>query len=109
MVGRIGNLSLGGCLMLLDETRGFCRGEALEMTFCVRQLPVRVQGSVRQVHAGQAVGVEFTMISERGKRQLLELIGELGEVLRDQIEELANATKDKPEEEARGEVRHIRQ
>ena len=108
VVGRFGNLSLDGCLMLLDETRGFRPGEALEMTFCVRQLPVRVQGSVRQVHAGRAVGVEFSMISERGKRQLLELIGELREVLRHRIDDLANATKETQEQDARGAVRHIR-
>ena len=58
------------------------------MTFCVRQLPVRVQGSVRQVHSDQAIGVEFTMLSQRGKRQLQELIEELAEILRDQVESL---------------------
>ncbi len=81
--GRIANLSLRGCRMQLDEPHGYRRGEALEMTFCVRQLPVRVQGFVRQVHLGHAVGVEFTMMSERGKRQLLELIRELDEILQE--------------------------
>jgi hypothetical protein len=83
-LGRIANLSLHGCRMQLTDPHSFRRGEALEITFCVRQLPVRVQGFVRQVHLGHAVGVEFTMMSERGKRQLLELIRELDEILQDQ-------------------------
>jgi len=107
-VGRIGNLSVGGCLMLMDETRGFRRGEALEMTFCVRQLPVRVQGFVRQLHPGNAVGVEFSMMTERGKRQLLELIRELGEVLHDQMDDLTQAQKDAAANEERNGVHRIR-
>lgn len=86
--GMISNLSLGGCRIQLGNDHRFRRGEAVEMTFCVRQLPVRVQGSVRQVHSDQAIGVEFTMLSQRGKRQLQELIEELAEILRDQVESL---------------------
>lgn len=86
MRGRVGNLSLSGCLIHLGDGDCFRQAEAVEMTFCVRQLPVRVQGSVRQGHPGQAIGVEFTMLSERGKRQLRELIVELDEIRRDQIE-----------------------
>jgi hypothetical protein len=89
MRGRIANLSLGGCLIHLGDGDGFRKGEAVEMTFCVRQLPVRVQGSVRQLDPHLVIGVEFTMISERGKRQLRELIVELGEILRRQIEAMA--------------------
>lgn len=94
VLGKIGNLSLGGCLLQLDDTHAFRRGEELELTFCVRQLPVRVQGSVRQVHSGESVGVEFTMMTERGKRRLKDLIEELGEVMRGQIQELTKAKKD---------------
>jgi hypothetical protein len=89
MRGRIANLSLSGCLIHLGNEDCFRKGEAVEMTFCVRQLPVRVQGSVRQAHPDQAIGIEFTMLSERGKRQLRELIVELDEILRDQIETMA--------------------
>jgi len=92
-LGKIANLSLRGCRMQLDEPHSFRRGEALEMTFCVRQLPVRVQGFVRQVHLGHAVGVEFTMMSERGKRQLQELIVELDEILHGQAGALGDAKK----------------
>jgi len=97
--GKIANLSLGGCLIQLTGKQPcFRRGESVEMTFCVRQLPVRVQGSVRQcterdaasaVHVGHfpswVIGVQFTMLSERGKRQLLTLIHELAEILQEQV------------------------
>jgi hypothetical protein len=87
--GAIANLSLGGCLVQLVENHSFRRTEEVEMTFCVRQLPVRVRASVRQVYPDHHVGVEFTMLSERGKRQLKELIEELAEILRNQMESLA--------------------
>jgi len=84
-------LSLGGCLVQLVDNHSFRRMEAVEMTFCVRQLPVRVQACVRQVYPDHHVGVEFTMLSERGKRQLRDLIEELAEILRNQMESLAGA------------------
>lgn len=88
--GKIANLSVGGCLIQLRDCDCFRKGEAVEMTFCVRQLPVRVQGAVRQIHPSEAIGLEFTLLSERGRRQLTELIGELAEVLRDQVGSMTN-------------------
>lgn len=79
-VGKIEDLSLGGCLMELSDRFWFHEGEPVEMTFCVRQLPLRVQGSIRQLHPNKGLGVEFTLLTERGKRQLLELIRELDEM-----------------------------
>lgn len=75
------NLSLQGCLVRLGDDPCFRKGEAVEMTFCVRQLPVRIQGLVRQRHLGPGIGVEFTLLAERGKRRLVELIAELEEIL----------------------------
>ena len=103
--GKIANLSLGGCLIrLTSKEYAFRRGESVEMTFCVRQLPLRVQGSVRQLaeRAGgfhnnvghfpaDVVGVQFTMLTERGKRQLLTLIHELAEILQEQIDILMDS------------------
>lgn len=79
--GTIVNLSLQGCLVRLGDDPCFRKGEAVEMTFCVRQLPVRIQGLVRQRHLGPGIGVEFTLLAERGKRRLVELIAELEEIL----------------------------
>ena len=86
--GQIENLSLGGCRILIGDRHNFREGENVEMTFCVRQLPLRVQASVRQAHAGNAVCVAFTLLTERGKGQLLALIDELAEILRDQVDSL---------------------
>lgn len=91
--GKVENLSLGGCLLHLEDRHGFRRAESVEMTFCVRQLPVRVQASIRQLYPGYVVGVAFTMLSERGKRQLTTLIEELAEILSDQVESLLEHRK----------------
>jgi hypothetical protein len=64
--------------------------------FCVRQLPLRVQGSVRRSFPDGAVSVKFTMLSGRGKRQLLLLIEELDEVLKDQAGPLTGDTPSTP-------------
>jgi hypothetical protein len=84
--GMIVNLSLQGCLVRLGNDPCFRKDEAVEMTFCVRQLPVRIQGFIRQRQLGPGVGVEFTLLAERGKRRLLELIAELDEIVRDQTD-----------------------
>jgi hypothetical protein len=86
--GKIENLSLCGCRLLVEDCHKFRAGETVEMSFIVRQLPLRVQASVRQLHSGKAVGVVFTLLSERGKRQLCDLIDELAELLRDQVDGL---------------------
>jgi hypothetical protein len=93
MRGGIANLSLRGCLIDPREEHSFRRGERVEMTFCVRQLPVRVQGAVRQVCADRSVGVEFMLLNERGKRQLGELIGELAEILEERTHGLRTEKK----------------
>ncbi|HVT96763.1 MAG TPA: PilZ domain-containing protein [Acidobacteriaceae bacterium] len=87
--GRIENLSLGGCRIRVENPRGFREAERVEMTFCVRQLPLRVQASIRQLESGHTLGVAFTLLSERGKVQLGALIEELAETLRDQVDTLA--------------------
>ncbi len=89
--GRIANLSLGGCRMQLGEGHCFRKDDEVEMTFCVRQMPLRVQGVVRQANPGQALGIAFTLLTERGKRQLRELILELASLRRVQIESLGDA------------------
>lgn len=91
--GKVENLSLGGCLLHIEDRHSFRRGESVEMTFCVRQLPLRVQASVRQLYPGYVVGVAFTLLSARGKRQLETLIEELAEILRDQLESLRQQQK----------------
>jgi hypothetical protein len=90
--GKVGNLSLCGCRLQLGICQVFRKGEAVEISFCVRQLPVRVLGSVQQALSGQVVGIEFTMLTERGKRRLLELIEELTEISLDRAGAAATET-----------------
>jgi hypothetical protein len=85
MRGAIANLSLGGCLIQPKQESRLLPYAVVEITFTVRQLPVRVQGVVRQIHSDFGVGVQFTMLSERGQRQLRELIVELGDLLQDHM------------------------
>ena len=91
--GRVANLSLSGCLIHLSDNHGFQCGELIEMRFCVRQLSLRVQGSIRQAHPGPLVGIEFTFLTERGKRQLLELIKELAGILQLRVGRPAQAQR----------------
>lgn len=87
--GKIANLSLEGCLIALaGDPCDLRKNESVEMTFTVRQLPLRVQGTVRQHHGDEALGIQFTLLTERGKRQLLQLIEELADLRRDQLEGL---------------------
>lgn len=83
--GKVENLSLSGCKVQLSggQEHRFHRGEKVEMTFCVRQLSLRVQASIRQMRGGEseAIGVEFTLLTERGRRQLQELIDELNQLV----------------------------
>jgi PilZ domain len=78
---RIENLGLLGCRIRIGDSQCFRRSEPVEMTFCVRQLPVRVQGVIRRARPDQTIGVEFTLLTQRGRRQLRELIEELGQIL----------------------------
>lgn len=89
--GKVENLSLSGCLMQLRDRYWFRAGEEVEMTFCVRQLPFRVQARVREIHPGKGVGVEFTLLTERGRRQLLVLIDELDEMVRGRVDAAAKS------------------
>lgn len=91
--GRIVNLSPGGCLIEPQTAARLRRHEPVEMTFMVRQLPVRVQGAVRQVHGDGTIGVQFTLLTERGKRHLGELIAELGELLQGEVVQIRSQTR----------------
>jgi hypothetical protein len=77
---------VNGCLLELSSRHSFHSGEIAEVTFCVRQLSLRVQGIIRQAHSDQAVGVQFTLVPERIRHELLELIEELAEIAQAQAE-----------------------
>jgi len=72
--------------------------EIVELLFNVNQMPFRVRATVRALRSKGLVGFEFLQLSERTRRHLCELIGELIEgLIKLHKKELANlpAKKDK--------------
>ena len=55
--------------------------EIVELIFNVNQTPFRVRANVRAIRSKGLVGFQFLQLSERTRRYLLELIGELIEGL----------------------------
>jgi hypothetical protein len=78
---RILNLSVGGCLMELKGPLDIAVDEIVELIFNVNQMPFRVRAKVRAVRSKGLVGFQFLQLSERTRRHLHELIGELIESL----------------------------
>lgn len=75
--GRIRNLCLDGCLLEPMLHTGCVPGEYLDLRFEVNRLPFLAHCIVRRVHPSGALGVEILRLSERGRSQLHQLIGEL--------------------------------
>ena len=78
---RIVNLSIGGCLMESERSLGLEIDEIVELIFCVNQMPFRVRGQVRAIRSKTLVGFQFPQLSDRVRRQLEDLVGELIEHL----------------------------
>ena len=55
--------------------------EIVELIFNVNQMPFRVRAKVRAIRSDVLVGFQFLQLSERTRRHLHELIGELIESL----------------------------
>jgi hypothetical protein len=91
--GRILDLSTNGAYLHFDGPFRISFGQRLEIEFETNGLQFRVMACVRMVepYCGVGVGVEFTDISSRGRRQLLELIKELEDMQREQRQSLAEA------------------
>ncbi|WP_420238787.1 PilZ domain-containing protein [Telmatobacter bradus] len=77
MVGRIENLSLGGCCL---ETMAKCApgpGSIVEITFTINRLSLRLGGTVQWSDGWRQMGVRFAHMSARRKDDLKMLICEL--------------------------------
>jgi c-di-GMP-binding flagellar brake protein YcgR len=72
--GRILDLSLEGCLLVLEEPAGLQEGAVVELSFSARQLPFRVVAQVKVKRNTITIGFQFLKISRRGTCQLGELI-----------------------------------
>lgn len=78
---KIMNLSIGGCLMEFERPLTLVMDEIVELIFCVNHMPFRVRGKVRAIHSETLVGFQFPLLSDRIRRQLEDLVGELIEHL----------------------------
>ncbi|MGD0942248.1 MAG: PilZ domain-containing protein [Terracidiphilus sp.] len=74
---KIINLSIGGCLMEFERPLQLATDEIVELIFCVNHMPFRVRGQVRAIRSETLVGFQFPMLSDRIRRQLEDLVGEL--------------------------------
>lgn len=79
---KIIDLSVGGCLMETERPLGLAADEIVELIFCVNHMPFRVRGQARAFRTETLVGFQFPQLSDRIRRQLEDLVGELIEHLR---------------------------
>jgi c-di-GMP-binding flagellar brake protein YcgR len=73
------NLSPGGCLMHLRKPQRLSQDMLVELTFDINHLPFRVQGQVKAIRTGTAIGFQFPHLSERVRNRLEDLMKELME------------------------------
>jgi len=76
---RIENMSEGGCLMELQESKDFSIDEVVELSFCINHLAFRVRARVRAIRPKAMIGFEFLQLSQRARGQIKDLLAELVE------------------------------
>ncbi len=74
---RVVNLSVGGCLLVLKEPQFLSQDTILELTFRINDLQFRVWGQVRAIRSGTQIGFQFSLLSDRVRRRLEDLIAQL--------------------------------
>lgn len=74
---KIINLSIRGCLMELERPLTLVMDEIVGLIFCVNHTPFRVRGKVRTIRSETLMGFQFPQLSDRTRRQLEDLVGEL--------------------------------
>jgi len=75
--GRILDLSLAGCRIRTDERFPVGIYTRVEIEFRLGGLPFRLGGVIQAIHDRNTVGIRFLDLSERKRKQVLELIGEI--------------------------------
>ncbi len=76
MVGRITELSLSGCRVLLPKTLSHAASAAVECTFKIRGVCFRLAGIVHWAE-NNLVGLQFTTMSSRIRDDLVEVLREV--------------------------------
>jgi c-di-GMP-binding flagellar brake protein YcgR len=72
---RIVDLSAEGCLLMFDNPQSIRRGSEMLMAFEVENIPFGVLAQAKSIRSGTSVGVYFPEMTERGRADLLGLIG----------------------------------
>jgi hypothetical protein len=97
MLGRILNLSLGGCQIRMEERFNVGIYVRVEAEFFLHGLPFRVGGVSQAIVDKFTIGIRFLDMSERRRDQLAELMAEIAEAKAKGFDPTANAQMTAPE------------
>ncbi len=75
--GRILDLSATGAFIAFDQPFRIEFGHRLELEVVVGGIPFRAMACVRLAEPARGIGVQFTDIADRGRRQLQQILAEL--------------------------------
>jgi hypothetical protein len=76
---KIVDLSVEGCLMVLQQPESVPQDLMVELTFNVNWLPFRVRALVKVIRSSTMIGFQFHQVSKRTQLHLEDLIEELAE------------------------------
>jgi c-di-GMP-binding flagellar brake protein YcgR len=79
---KIVDLSVEGCLIVLEKPELLAPNIMVELVFNVNHMPFRVRGEVRRIRSSTTVGLQFHQLSQRACLQLEDLIDELEDRLK---------------------------
>lgn len=78
LCGHIQDLSMGGCSIRIDERIPLGIYTRVEIEFRLEGLPIRLGGVIQSIRDPYAVGIRFLDLSERKRKQVEQLIAEIG-------------------------------
>jgi hypothetical protein len=82
VMGRVLDVSLGGCRIRANERFPVVIYRRVEVEFTLDGLPFRLAGVVQSVHDRYTVGIRLLDLSDRKRAQLMMVIDELEEAQR---------------------------
>jgi c-di-GMP-binding flagellar brake protein YcgR len=75
--GKVLDVSMGGCRMVLDEVRPVGAYRRVEIEFFIDGLPLLLPGVTQMMYDNRTVGIRFVEMTERKREQLCTVIEEL--------------------------------
>jgi hypothetical protein len=75
--GRVANLSVDGCLIVLKEPKPLTQDTVVELVFTIDKVPFRVWGQVKAIRPDASIGFQFPLLSNRVRERLAALIEQL--------------------------------